>query len=303
MALGQPALADASAPPIRIGVLAFGTLNWEITALRHEGLDKARGLNLETTTLASAEAGKIALQGGSVDMIVGDWIWVAKQRQQGLDFSFAPYSTNHGALMVPAQSPIQGVADLKGQRLGIAGGGLDKNWRLLRALAHKTQNLDLDQAAQKTFAAPPLLNQELRQGQLDAVLNYWNYAAQLEAAGYRRVLDGRDIARGLGIAADVPGLGYTFRESWAKTHTAELTRFLKAADEAKQLICTSDSVWKTVAPTDADPPTQAILRRYYCEGRVVRFGAAEQQAAGEIFNLVEGKPTPLPAGVFWSTAH
>ena len=160
---------------IKIGALAFGTLNWELAVIRGEGLDKAHGVTLEETPLASAEAGKIALQGKSVDMIVGDWIWVARQRQQGMDFTFAPYSTSHGALMVPQGSNIHGVADLAGKRLGVAGGGLDKNWLLLRALAQKSAHLDLDQKAQKTFGAPPLLNQELQQGKLDAVLNYWNY--------------------------------------------------------------------------------------------------------------------------------
>jgi NitT/TauT family transport system substrate-binding protein len=303
------AAVAAGAPVLRIGSLAFGTLNWEIAVIRDEGLDKAHGIAIETIPLASAEAGKIALQGGSVDMAVGDWIWVAKQREQGVDFALVPYSTSHGALMVPPGSPIRGVADLKGKRLGIAGGGLDKNWLLLRALAQKQDGLDLDRAVEKTFGAPPLLNQELQQGKLDAVLNYWNYAAKLEARGYTQVLDGRGILRGLGIEADVPALGYIFRESWAKANGAGLSGFFKAADEAKKRICESDAVWQKVVPLtqESDEKVQAALRRHYCAGRVGDLGEAGRKAAGEVYALIgrtaEGKAGGLPAGVFWAPAR
>lgn len=297
------------APSIRIGTLVFGTLNWELAVIRHQGLDKAQGIALETTELASPEAGRIALQGKSVDVIVSDWIWVARQRQQGQDFTFSPFSTSHGALMVAAGSPIQGLADLEGRRLGVAGGGLDKNWLLLKALAQKTRQLDLEQKATLSFGAPPLLNQELQQGKLDAVLTYWNYAAKLAAQGYRQVLDGRQIQKALGIDTEVPALGYVFRDTWAESHAKALEGFLKAAAEARQRLCASDAIWREVVPLtqETDVKVQAALRQQYCAGRVTAFGEAERQAAQQVFALVqqsgdqaarEGDRT-LPAGVFW----
>ncbi|SMF94010.1 NitT/TauT family transport system substrate-binding protein [Methylomagnum ishizawai] len=310
LGLARPALAEAPPETLRIGVLAFGTLNWELATIQSEGLDQGRGVRLEPTPLASAEAGRIALQGGGVDMIVGDWIWVAQQRGQGADFSFAPYSTSHGALMVPAGSPIQGIADLKGKKLGIAGGGLDKNWLLLRALARQRDGLDLDRVVEKTFGAPPLLNQQLEQGRLDAVLNYWNPAAKLEAQGYRRVLDGHSLLKGLGVEVPVPALGYIFHERWAKAHPAPLDAFLKMATEAQRRLCESDAAWHKIVPLtqETDPKVQDALRRDYCAGRVVGFGPQEIQAAGEIYRRlgeVAGGASPavggtLPAGVFWT---
>lgn len=300
--------ASAEGKPLRIGTLPFGTLNWELSVIRDEGLDKAHGLALETTPLASAEAGRIALQGGGVDLIVSDWIWVAQQRGQGFDFTFVPYSTSHGALVVPAGSPIRGIPDLAGKRLGIAGGGLDKNWLLLRALAQKAHRLDLDRVVEKTFGAPPLLNQQLQQGRLDAVLDYWNYAAKLEALGYRRLLDGHGILSGLGIQAEVPALGYVFREAWAKANRPLLTGFLRAGEQAKRAICESETTWRKVSPLTQEPDekTRQSLRQYYCAGRVTRFGAAEQRAAQEILALLKATageaaalPAALPEGVFW----
>lgn len=301
--------AETADRKIKIGMLAFGTLNWELTVIQEEGLDKTQGITVETMPLASSEAGKIALQGGSVDLIVSDWIWVANQRGQGADVTFLPYSTSHGALVVPADSPIRDIGDLKGKRLGIAGGGLDKNWLLLRALAQKKYGLDLDQSTDKVFGAPPLLNQQLQQGKLDAALNYWNFAAKLEAQGFRRLLDGRGILQGLGIGADVPSLGYVFREDWAKSHEDTLSGFLKAADAAKKSICESDAAWRKVVPLtrETDERIQNHLRRHYCEGRIKSWGETEKKAAVEIYELLHrygegrltGKSGTLPEGVFW----
>ncbi len=180
--------ADKTA--IRIGVQATGTLAWELSVLRDQAKDLA--FQIETHPVTTSEAGKIALQSGAVDIIVSDWIWVSRMRSDGIDFTFYPYSTTSGALMVPENSPIHAIKDLKGKRLGIAGGELDKNWLLLQALAQKEQ-LDLDISLEKTFGAPPLINEQLKQGRVDAALNYWHFAAKLEGQGYRQLIDCKGI--------------------------------------------------------------------------------------------------------------
>lgn len=312
LALSTAATAETAPNVIKVGALAFGTLNWELAVIKSQKLDMAHQINIETTELASPEAGRIGLQGNSIDIMVSDWIWVARQRSQGQDYTFAPFSSSHGALMVAKESPIHGIADLAGKRLGVAGGGMDKNWLLLQAVAQKTAALDLEQKATVTFGAPPLLNQSLLQGQLDALLTYWNYAAKLEAQGYRQILDGRGIQAALGIDTDVPALGYVFREGWANGHPNAVDGFLKATTEARKQICESDSVWQAVSSLtqEKDTRVQSALRKHYCDGRVIAFGDKEIQSAQQIFERLEplsnhptGGNTPtLPAGVFWSKA-
>lgn len=289
---------------IRIGTLAFGTLAWELAAMQNE--PPGRSFAIEAVSLANAEAGKIALQGGSVDLIVTDWIWSAEQRGHGLEYAFHPYSTSHGALLVPPQSAIRTVAGLKGKRLGIAGGSLDKNWLLLRAYAKKAYGLDLERDIEKVFAAPPLLNQQLAQGRLDAVLNYWNFAARLEAQGYRRLLDGRALLDGLGIGVEVPALGYVFRESWARAHADALAAFLDASAAARNRLCSTEAAWNQVAPLiqETDAAVRAALRRQYCAGRVQHWGEAERQAIGDTYRLMGAmagqEKGEFPAGLFWN---
>ena len=180
-------------------------------------------------------------------MIVSDWIWVSSLRATGADFTFYPYSNTSGALVVAEKSPIHSIKDLKGKRLGIAGGELDKNWLLLQALAQKEQ-LDLNASVEKTFGAPPLINEQIKQNRVDAVLNYWHFAARLEAQGYRQIIDGRGILKGLGLTEDVPSIGFVFKQSWAENHNLAINSFFKASKQAKNRLCTSDAAWQKVIP-------------------------------------------------------
>ncbi len=301
--------AAPSVGTLKIGVLAFGTVNWELEAIRNEGLDKKYGLALEVQKLAGPDAGKIGLKADGLDLIATDWIWVASQNQAGADYRFIPYSTQAGALMAPSGTTIRTVADLKAKKIGVVGGPLDKNWILLKAYAKKEAGLDLEKAAEPVFAAPPLLNQQLAAGKLDALLNFWHYAAKLEAGGYLRVLDGRDVLKGLGVNQPLPNLGFVFKQSWAVANRPALDAFLKASAEARRLLCNNDAAWNKVAPLtqENDPKLQAVLRKEYCAGLVKRWGDEEMLAVAKIYAILRetggaeltGKSGKLPEDIFW----
>src|SRR5438067_10271115 len=133
LAAGHAGAADR----IRVAVQRTGTLSWELDVVRTHGLDRKLDLAIEQNELASTEAGKIALKGGSADLILSDWLWVARERGLGDDLVFYPSSSTLGAVMVPAHSPIREIIDLRGRKLAVAGGPLDKSWLLLQALARQ----------------------------------------------------------------------------------------------------------------------------------------------------------------------
>ncbi len=124
-----------AADRIRVAAQKTGTLAWELEILKAHGLDRQAGIDIETTELASTEAGKVALESGSVDLMLSDWLWVTRERALGDDVVFYPYSSALGAVMVPANSPIRGIADLKGKssRLpvdrSIKAGCCSERWR------------------------------------------------------------------------------------------------------------------------------------------------------------------------------
>ncbi|MCK5829133.1 MAG: ABC transporter substrate-binding protein [Methylococcales bacterium] len=294
---------------IRLGVLAFGTVNWELETLKNQHLLDNANFQLEIRPVANPQAGKIALQSGAVDMIVSDWVWVSRLRSTGSDFTFYPYSTTSGALVVPKNSPIKSLADLKNTKLGIAGGELDKNWLLLQALSKQNQT-DLISSIEKTYGAPPLLNQQIRRNRVDAIITYWHYAAKLEAAGYRRIISGNDIMHQLGIKEELPTLGYVFSQHWANNNKSIINEFFSITKKAKDQLCQSDKIWQQIIPLTKvkDNATQAILRDRYCQGRIKQWGKTEQQAATKIYtflrqlsnNKLTGNSETLQPGTFWT---
>ena len=300
--------AAKPAAEIKISVLKFGTVNWTLETIKQSQLDNKYGFELTVQALASSGAGKIALQANAADIIVSDWTWVARQRGLSSNYLFAPYSSSAGSIMVPSSSPIRSIEDLVGKKLGIAGGGLDKNWLLLRALALKN-NIDLDAKADIVFGAPPLLNSLIKQNELDALINYWHYSARLKAEGYRELINTHQIIRRLGIDTTVPILGYVFREQWAHRNSSNLNNFLAASRDAANLLCTSDKHWNRILPltrTD-DQSTQQLLRSNYCKGRVSVFTEKEKQAIADIYSILAntggkqlvGSVKQLDRKIFW----
>ena len=240
--------ADKPLTQLRVGVLEFGTVNWELEVIQSRELAKKYGVDLKVIPLASGDASNIALQGGAVDMIVSDWIWVSRQRAESKLFTFAPFSNAVGSVMVKADSGIKQIADLQGKKLGIAGGPSDKTWLLLRAYAQRKLGVDLMQYTEPSYVAPPLLNELVLRGQVDAALNFWNYAARLETAGFRPLIEVPEILRGLGIEKPIPLIGWVFHESWATANPAAVKGFLMASYEAKSILAKSDAPWEQLRP-------------------------------------------------------
>jgi NitT/TauT family transport system substrate-binding protein len=117
--------------------------------------------------------------------------------------------------MVKADGPVNALADLKGRRIGVAGGPLDKGWLMLQAYGRDKAGIDLAKDAEPVYGAPPLLTEKFKSGELDAVLNYWHFAARLEAEGGRRLIEGGQVQEAFGVPASTPQLGYVLKQEFA----------------------------------------------------------------------------------------
>jgi NitT/TauT family transport system substrate-binding protein len=281
-----------AADHIRLVAQRTGSLAWELDVIKAHGLDREANLNIETLELASTEAGKIALKGGSADIIVSDWTWVARERALGDGLVYYPYLSTLGAVMAPAQSPIRDIADLKGKKLAVAGGPIDKSWLLLRALGLRS-GLDLKTQATVVYGAPPLLSQKALQGETDATLTFWNFCADLEAVGQKRAIPMDDVLRRLGASGPVALLGYVFDGAWAARNRSAVDRFLEASRQAKDILAGSDAEWQRLAPRIGvnDAGTLALYRQRYSEGiprRPVTDEAADARALYQILADIGG---------------
>ena len=288
-----------SADTIRMAVQRTGTLAWELDVVAAHHLAQAHELNLSIDQLASPEAGKIALRGGTADIIVSDWLWVARERALGAKLVFYPYSSALGAVMVPPGSSITGLPALSGRKLAVAGGPIDKNWLLLQAAMRK-QGIDLKTAATIVYGTPALLAEKARQGEVDAILNYWNFAAGLEVKGFRRLAGIEDLLPSSGVNGRPALVGYVFDERWAMTNQDAVDRFLRVTQEAKHILATSDQEWERIAPLVGvrDPAALAIYRDRYREGIPRESLAAEEADARILYQVlaeIGGKELVGPA--------
>jgi NitT/TauT family transport system substrate-binding protein len=285
LALTQVATGHA-ADAIRLAVQKTGTFSWELATIRTSGLDKEADLSLEVTELASPEAGKIALRAGNADIMLSDWLWVSRERALGTKLAFYPYSSALGAVMVPASSPIKTLADLKGRKLGVGGGPIDKSWLLLQARM-KQDGIDLKSEATIAYGAPPLIAAKTLDGEMDASLNFWNFCAQLEAKGFRRLAGIEDILPKLGAKGAVSAVGYVFDEDWAASHRDAVARFIAMTRKAKQLLVTSDAAWDKIAPLTGatDPAMLKVYRDRYRDG-IPRRSIADEEADARVLYRV-----------------
>jgi NitT/TauT family transport system substrate-binding protein len=297
-----------AAEPVRLAIQKTGTVAWELDVVRRHGLDKQHDVAIASTELASPEAGRIALLGGSADVIVSDWLWVSRERSLGGKLVFYPYSSTLGAVMVAPASPVKTLADLRGKKLAVAGGPLDKSWLLLQG-ALRQEGIDLKTQASIVYGAPPLLAEKTLQGEMDATLNFWNICAGLEAKGFRRLAGIEDILPRLGAAGRTAMLGYVFDESWAARNRDRLGRFLAATRQAKEILASSDAEWERIGPLTGapDPTALALYRTRYREGIPRRPVADEEADARRLYEVLArmggaslvGEARELAPGTFY----
>jgi NitT/TauT family transport system substrate-binding protein len=286
-ALALAAGGASAADRIRLAVQRTGTLAWEIDVLKTHGLDKKADLQIEALELATPEAGKIAIKGGSADMFLSDWLYVSRERALGDNLLFYPSSSTLGGVMVPANSTIKEIADLKGRKLAIAGGPLDKSWLLLQGQARRL-GIDLRRQATIVYGAPPLLTQKALQLENDATLTYWNFCAELEAKGFKRVINTGDVMKALGAKGEPAIVGYTFDGAWAAKNRTVVDRFLEATRQAKEIMAASEAEWVRLAPRIgvSDPKALALYRQRYAEGIVRRPLAEEEADARALYSVL-----------------
>jgi NitT/TauT family transport system substrate-binding protein len=291
-----------------LGLQESGTAMWEIEAMRALGIDSRHGVTVEVRPLADSRAGQVALQAGAVDIILSDFAWVSAQRHAGADFTLVPHSLAVGGLMVPEGSDIAGVEDLDGKVLGIAGGPADKSWVVLQAYHQQVTGEPI--AVEARFGAPPLINELLGAGQIDAGLNFWHWNARAKAAGMAEVLSVADMFEGLGIAPVPPLLGWTFAESTAAEKPEALRAFLDASFDTKAVLLEDDAAWdglKRVMGAADDAALFAQLRDDYRVGIVAEYDPDDVAAAEAAFAVlaqfggaeVVGDAMTLAEGTFW----
>ncbi len=303
---------DAAAQKIRIGTLQYGSVNWELKLIQELGLDEKNNFDLEIIELASKNAAAVALQGGAVDLIVTDWFWVSRQRNEKRLFSFVPHSMAAGGLIASSNSQIANDLDLRNKKIGVAGGQVDKGWLIFRAFYKKKYGKDLINLSKPIFGAPPLLNKKMQQKSFDAILTYWPYQAKLLTdKNFKKIININEILTELGVPSGMPVIGWVFKDNWGEKNKKILKNFLKSSDEAKKMMLESDDIWVKIRPNmnAEDDLLFSNLRDIYREGIPRKeFTKNQIDGARKLYSILSkiggkelvGSAKELSPGTFWS---
>lgn len=307
-AIGLTALsAMAETPVLRAAVLKFGTVNWELDTIKHYGLDTANGFTLDVQGVAGGAAGQVAFQGGEADVIVSDWLWVARQRAAGKDYHFIPYSKAVGGVLVPKDSTAQTLADLKGGKIGIAGGPLDKSWLILQAYAEKEYGMDLKGETEQVFGAPPLIFKTALSGDLSGAINFWHFMAKMEAGGMRQIISVSDAAMALGLDPETPLLGYVVKGEMLRDNPELIQGLARASRAAKDKLATDDAAWDRLRERmNAKNNAQFDALKAGFRAGIPAPGSVDMSAARKMLELMAelggeelvGKATSVPDDLF-----
>jgi NitT/TauT family transport system substrate-binding protein len=202
---------------------------------------------------------------GAADIGAGNFIDMLRQRKGG-----NPIQSVHGfqaysnPFVVKPQSPIKEFTDLKGKKVGMFGTTF-LDWLVVRAAGKKAYNVDLQTDATLVPGAPPLLNQFLARGEVDAALQFSSLAlAPIARNEQRAVIDVRGLMKAAGFSPDTLYLEWLLTEKWAKANPEAMRKLPAMLSEAYAVLRTNDRLWPALAQriNITDPALVTAYRDY-----------------------------------------
>jgi len=242
-AAAQPAPIMGDGGTIRIMISPAGTMGIPTAVMKKFDLDKKHGFNLEIVSYSDQKAATAAIQSGSAELVVFDWLATARLRAAGTPVvGIAPFLTYVNSVVVPKDSKLNTLADLKGKRVGVyQKSGFD--WIIMQAAAEKLNKMDISKDADVREGAIPLLRGLIDKGDLDATQMWNSLAPEMLASGqYRTMVTIRQVAQDMGLPT-VPFLVYGMREEYATKNPANTRAFTAAYRDAVDVLMTNDDVW------------------------------------------------------------
>ena len=228
---------------VRIMISPAGTMGIAPAVIKKYELDKKHGFNLEVISYSDQKSATAAIQGKSAEMVVFDWLATARLRASGTPVvGIAPFLTYVNSVIVPKDSKLNTLADLKGKRVGVAHKtGFD--WVIMQAAAEKLNKMDLGRDVEVREGAVPLLRGLIEKGDLDATQMWNSLAPEMLASGkYRTMVTIRELTQQMGLPT-VPFLMFSMREDYAKQNPGNAKAFVAAYRDAADILMKNEEVW------------------------------------------------------------
>jgi NitT/TauT family transport system substrate-binding protein len=224
------------------------------------GLFKEEGLNVKMQPVQSSVHAVPALQAGTIDVSLFNYTtaFVQEEKQPGQfkiiadSFQAAP---NTFVVMVPPDSELKGLQDLKGKTVAVP--GLKAVGQLLVEANLKTVGIDATRDGVKFVEMQfPVMPQALKTKQVDAAFMVEPFiSASQKELGARKLAD--TIT---GPTADFPIAGWAATSDWIKKYPNTLAAFQRAMVKAQGIAAGDRKAVEQVLPTYTKiPPAVASV--------------------------------------------
>jgi NitT/TauT family transport system substrate-binding protein len=248
-ALAWPAYVSAQTLiPVRFALIGSGGQDEVSNVIAQFGFDKKYGFALEVIDFTAPGQQYPMFRADAIDVAAGNFIDLLRQRKAGVGLrAFHGFQGYSNLIVTKPDSPIKTFKDLKGKKVGQFGTTF-LDWLIVRAAGKKAYNLDLATDAELVGGAPPLLNQFLARGDVDATLQFSSLTLGPLAQGQQRVV------------SEMPGLmqaaGFNPRsfyvqwhvtDKWSGAHPGAIDKLKAMLTDAYAKLKSDDSVWPPLA--------------------------------------------------------
>ncbi|OZF01351.1 ABC transporter substrate-binding protein [Rhodococcoides fascians] len=223
--------------PIKIGAVQPGTAGSVIDPITDQfELDAKYGLNLVRDSGGGVGTGQENLLTGLLDTFAFGPLGATEANNAGHDIVIVgPQLWNHGRWLVPADSDITSVEDLRGKRVGVQPASSDTYKAAALGLA--VNGIDFEREFQ-IFPGQPIANLALyERGDLDAIIAIEPNATRLVAQGSRQIATVSELwQKGTGDSNPLFLNGAAFQRTWLDNNRETAANFVALRTEANSLI-------------------------------------------------------------------
>lgn len=235
--------------PVRMMALGVGFPFLMTSAWKEEGFDEKYGFNLQVQAIGNLSGQWNALRSGGFDLVMGNFLDVARQHKEGLKARAIQFCYNYSdPIVTDASKTYRKLSDLKGASVGVSKVTF-LPVLLYRVGGKKAYGFDLVTDAKISEASPSLLPEMLRNGKLDATYSLHSLVftdlienRMREVANISQVLSdaGWDLAMTLFVLSD----------EWRARHgEAAVRRLALALRDLNETLRTKDAGWVAYAAT------------------------------------------------------
>jgi len=241
LALGGPSTATAQTAGKDV-VIRFGNQPGIATAsiVKHFGWLEKQGYTVKWINFNDAGSEMRALAAGELDIMLAGAApeMVLSSKYAGSWFVAGPL-TNGNQLIVPVDSPIKTVKDLKGKKIAYPGPG-SQQYALIATALH-AQGMNPDDVNLYKSAAPDMLSL-MQLNEIDGFMAWTPFTSEAVRTGAGRVLlSAQDVFANVGGKGEWISEGYVASRDFATKHPEALVDCVAAVARAAQMIRTQQA--------------------------------------------------------------